>query len=233
MYILKTDYQSVFCGGGSGPAYAYTNYRLISNGYQVIDNSGYNYNYPKDITVPTTGTINVTTMAVTTRSYINNALTDFIVKGYVYRDEKFDSIPYQHTSYGNSDFGYNTAVPFKVNKLNFFRDTLLAAGNYYVDFTLASGGSDTYAAALMPTATGRIFRMQHLTISKKTADSFAIEYNTTLAGVANWQGIAIGKELNNIGYDQPFITVSNKGKAFFYTREYYRYARVSPIESGV
>ncbi len=236
MYALKTDYQSVFCGGGSGPAYAYTNYRLISNGYQVIDNSGYDYNYPKGTTVPTTGTINVTLMAVTTRSYINNALTDFIVKGYVYRDEKFDSVPYQHTTYGNPDFGYNTAVPFKVNKLNFFRDTLLAAGNYYVDFTLAGGGSETYAAALMPTVTGRILRLQHLTVSKKAADSFAIEYNSTFPGVANRQGIAIGKELStaaNISYDQPLIAVSNKGKAFFYIREYYRYARVSPIESGV
>ena len=71
---------------------------------------------------------------------INNSLTEFILKGYVYPEEKFDSIPYQHTSYGNPDFGYNTAVPFRVNKLNFFRDTLLASGNSYFDFCLAGGG---------------------------------------------------------------------------------------------
>ena len=239
MYTLKTDYQSVFCGGGSGPAYAYTNYRLISNGYYLIDDDSYDYGFPKGVTVSTTGTINVTMIAAGTRTLVNNSLTEFILKGYVYPEEKFDSIPCQHTSYGNPDFGYNTAVPFRVNKLNFFRDTLLASSNYYFDFCLAGGGNEIYSTGLVSTLTGRFLRMQHLTIAKKTADSFAVEYNTSAPGAANKPGVAIGKELStgfggsNISFDLPIVTVGKNGRAFFHTREYYRSARVSPIESGV
>jgi len=240
MYTLKTDVQNVTCSDlFQTVIYVYTNYRLISNGYQVIDNASYDYGNPKGVTIKTDGTINVTEIAAVTRSLIGNTVTDFILRGFTYPEEKFDSIPYQHTAYGNPDFGYNTAVPARVNKLNFFRDTLLAAGNYYFDFCLAGGGGDIYAAALLAGAAGRNLRMQHLSVDRKTPDSFAITYNTNIAKNPEKPGVAIGKELNtgysgsNISYDVPLILVSNKGNALFYTREYYRSARVSPIGSGV
>ncbi len=238
MYRLKTDYQSVACGGGGGPLYTYTNYRLISSGYLVIDNSGYDYGYPKGVSASTTGNINVNLIAVTRRMYTNNVLSDFTVQGYAYPVEQFDSIPYQQTSYSNPDFGYNPVAPFSMHKLNFFRDTLLASGNYYPDFSLAGGGNRIYAAALMSTVGTRWVRMQHLSVTSKTADSFAIEYNTNITNTPNKQGEAIGRELStgytgtNMSFDIPIVKVANNGRAFFYTREYGRSARVSPIESG-
>ncbi len=240
MYGLKIDYQSVFCTDiFNQTAYAYTNYRLISNGYQVIDNVSYDYGNPKGITVKTDGTINVTEIAAVTRSLAGNTVTPFILKGFTYAEENFDSIPYQHTSYNNPDFGYNTAVPARVNKLNFFRDTLLATGNYYFDFSLAGGGGNIYASALLTGASVRSLRMQRLSVDRKSADSFAITYNTNIVKNPEKPGVEIGKEIStgfsgsNISYDQPLVLVSNKGNAIFYTREYYRSARVSPVDGGV
>ena len=240
MYTLKIDYQSVTCTDiFDQHLYAYTNYRLISNGYQVIDNKSYDYGNPKGVTIKTDGTINVTEIAAVTRSLVNNTVTDFILKGFTLAEENFDSIPYQHTTFNNPDFGYNNFVPARVNKLNFFRDTLLASGNYYFDFSLAGGGGEIYAAGLLNGAGGRSMRMQHLSVDRKTPDSFAITYNTNIVKSPEKAGVAIGKEINsgfsgsNISFDQPLILVSNKGNALFYTREYYRSARVSHIGSGV
>lgn len=238
MYKLKTDYQSVFCQDLQGNAYAYTNYRLISNGYQVIDDASYDYGYPKGITVSTPGTINVTMIAAGTRTLTGNTLSEFILKGYTYREENFDSIPYQHTTYSNPDFGYNTAVPARVNKLNFFRDTLMGSSNYYFDFCLAGGGSDIYAAGLLSTTGGRIMRLQHLDVLRRSADSFEIEYNTNIVKTPEPLGVAIGKEVStgfggsDIFFDIPLIAVSRQGRAVFYTREYYRSARVSPLDDA-
>lgn len=236
LYKLKTDYQSVFCQDLAGNAYAYTNYRLISNGYLLIDNAGYDYGYPKGVTIPTTGSINVTLMAVATRTLTGNSVSELFVKGYAYPDEKFDSIPYQNASYSNPDFGYNTSVPSKVNKLNFFRDTLLASSTYYFDFTLAGGGGDIYTAGLLNTNTGRKMRLQRLSVNRVTADSFAIQYNTNFTKVPERPGVVIMKELStgfggsDLFLDLPQIKVSNRGNAVFCTREYYRSVKLSPID---
>ena len=243
LYYIVRDYQSVACGGGGGPVYTYTNYRLLANGYQAIDLSyqvitpgAYDFNYPKGVTIPTTGNINVDVIAVTKRTYANNVLSDFIVQGYVYSAEKFDSIPFQRASYDNPEIGFNPIAPSGLNKLNFFRDTLLAFGSSYPDFCLAGGGSNVYAAALISTVGNRVVKLQHLSVVRKTTDSFAIQYKTDLFGTPNKQGLAIGMEnstsfTGDISFDLPFVTVAKNGKALLFTREYYRYVRVSPIES--
>ncbi|MBL0357714.1 MAG: hypothetical protein IPP72_12895 [Chitinophagaceae bacterium] len=134
LYYIVRDYQNVACGGGSGPLYEYTNNRLLSNGYQLIDIDAYDYNYPKGVTLTTNGNINADLVAVTRRSYTNGVLSDFTVQGYLYRSEKFDSVPFQRASYNNPEIGFNPIAPDGLNKLNFFRDTILAFSNYYADF---------------------------------------------------------------------------------------------------
>ena len=245
LYYIVRDYQSVACGGGGGTVYTYTNYRLLANGYQAIDLSyqvttpgAYDFNYPKGVTISTTGNINVDVIAVTKRTYFNNVLSDFFVQGYAYSAEKFDSVPFQRASYNNPEIGFNPIAPASLNKLNFFRDTLLGYSNSYPDFSLAGGGSNAYAASLMSTVGDRMVRLQHLSVSRQTNDSFAIKYQTNTGGIPEKTGVAIGMEnstsfTGGISLDLPLLTVAKNGQGFFSIREYYRYMRVSPIESGV
>ena len=81
-------------------------------------------------------------------------------------------------------------------------------------------------------------RLQHLSVSRQTNDSFALKYQTNTGGNPEKTGVAIGME-NSTGFtggislDLPLLTVAKNGQGFFSIREYYRYMRVSPIESGV
>ncbi|MBL0357715.1 MAG: hypothetical protein IPP72_12900 [Chitinophagaceae bacterium] len=84
----------------------------------------------------------------------------------------------------------------------------------------------------MSTAGYRFVRLQNLELSRKSADSFALEYKTNILSTAEKTGVAIGREADNITYDHPLVSINNKGKGLFYIREYYRGARVSPIGSG-
>jgi hypothetical protein len=238
LYTIHRDFQSVACGGSGGPLYQYTNYRLLSNGYQLIDEGGYDYNYPKGTTVITSGNINVDLIAVTKRTYANNVVSNFTVQGYAYSSEKHDSVPYQRAANTNPEIGYNVIRPVSMDNLAFFRDTLLASGNYYPDFSLAGGGvgvggNHIYAGALMSVTGDRLVRLQHLSVEKTGAKSFALKYETSTK-----YGEVIGKEINtgfsgyNISYDMPFVTVNTSGRALFHIREYYRSARVSPINNG-
>lgn len=235
LWFVKTDYQNIACSGG-----AYINTRLLQNGYQLVDGSytsynggGYDYNYPKGTIISTSGNINVNLMAVLKRTYQNNTLSNFTVKGYGYRDEKYDSIPYQRASDSNPEIGYNAIPPSSINKLNNFRDTLLGEGNYFYDFSLAAGGNQIFSSAKVPTpSNGSPIWLQHLAVEQKTADSFAIEYKTSAK-----QGVMIGIDKGtcacNAGdFDLPLITVNNTGNALFFIREYQGPARVSPIING-
>ena len=233
LYYIVRDFQRVACGGGSGPVYVYTNNRLLSNGFQLIDDKAYDYGNPKGVTIATGTNMNVNLFAAVRRNLANNVLSDFTVQGYVYKSEVFDSLPYQRCTYSNPEIGFNPIAPPSY-KLNFFRDTLLGFSNGYPDFSLASGGSNIYAASLMSTSGNRVVRLQRLAISKKAADSFAIEYKTNSSGTPNKPGEAIGMEnstgfTGDISFDLPMVTVAKNGQGFFYIREYYRYARVSPI----
>lgn len=236
LYYIVRDYQSVACGGSGGPLYTYTNHRLLANGYLLIDQGGYDYNYPKGVTVRTSGNINVDLFAVTTRTFINNTLGNFTVQGFANRSEIFDSVPYQRCTYSNPDFGYNGVAPAGIDRLSFFRDTLLATSNYYPDFSLAGGKNDIFASALMTTSGSRWVRLQHLKVAPKGTDSFAIEYKTNISGISPKEGVAIGRESNvsggDINYDLPIVQVSKNDVAVFSIREQGRGGRVSPIDFG-
>ena len=244
LYYIVSDFQHVACGGGSGPTYTYTNYRLLANGYLQIDQGGYDYNYPKGVTVGTSGNINVDMFAVTKRNFANNTVGDFTVQGYAFRSEIFDSIPYQRCTYSNPDFGYNAIPPTvfagteKINRLGPFRDTLLAtAVSGYPDFSLAGAGkSNIYAAALMTTSGSRWVRLQCLSVNAVGTDSFTIGYNSSFGKKTIKNGVAIGRESilsgQDINYDLPFVKVSPKGAAIFSIRELGRGTRVSPINFG-
>lgn len=237
LYFIKTDNQTVTCGSGTN-AYTVTSYRLTQNGYQLMDGNyqsyvggGYSYNYPKGTTVSTTGNINVSLMAVLKRTYINNTLSNFSVQGYNLKEEKYDSIPYQRASSNNPEIGYNPIAP-SMDKLNFFRNTVLAQGNYFYDFSLAGGGNQIYSSAIIPEPglSNKSVRLQHLAAERITADSFAIEYKTTTK-----EGIMIGKDVGGGyygNYDFPLLTVNNLGVALFSIREYNGPARISPIFNG-
>lgn len=231
LYTFSMDQIVTTCGTVDGQTvYVVTSYYLRSNGYQLIDIGGYDYNFPKGITVSTNGNINVDLLAVTRRSYANNTVSPFTVQGYVYKTEKYDSVPFQRASFTNPDIGFNPTPPATSNELNFFRDTLLGVSDYFVDFSLSAGGNEIYAAALMGSFGSRTVRLQHLQVLAQTADSYAINYKTAFK-----YGAVIGKEIstgfsgNNITYDFPLVTVNNNGNAMFYIREYYRSARVSPV----
>lgn len=238
LYQLRTDYQSIACGGGSGPLYTYTNYRLLSNGYDLVDIQGYDYYYPKGATITTTGNINVDVMAVTRRTYANNVVSDFIIYGYGYAAEKFDSIPYQRTSFNNPDIGYNTQRPDGMDVLDFFRDTLLAFSNYYQDFSVAGGANHFYATGVMAKTGNRQVLLQHLTARPVSPGRFALSYDNSVAGFPYKYGRAIGSELsqgNNgaiINYDVPHVTATAKGQAFFSILESGWSPRISPITNG-
>jgi hypothetical protein len=232
LYILQSDYQSVSCGTLDGNnIYTYTNWRLLSNGFQLLDQGAYDYNYPKGVTLGTNGNINIDMIAVTRRSFFNNTVSDFTVQGYLYKSEKYDSVPFQRASFSNPEIGFNPIQPTGLNKLTFRRDTLLASGNYYPDFSLAGAGSDIYAATVMSLTGFRKVILQHLTV-KKIADSFAVQYKTTLDGKEQKAGMIIGSEQNDITYDLPLAAVNEKGTAVFYIRESGRGTRVSPIGKG-
>ncbi|MDQ6756613.1 MAG: T9SS type A sorting domain-containing protein [Bacteroidota bacterium] len=237
LYFIKQDQQTTVCGTPPNVT-TVTSQRLLQNGYQLIDGSytsynggGYDYNYPKGTIVPTPGNINTSLMAVLKRTYQNNTLSNFTVQGYGFKEEKYDSIPYQRTSSNNPDIGYNPIAP-PMDKLNNFRDTILAQGNYFYDFSLAGGGNQIFSSANIPEpATANSFRsirLQHLAVERKSADSFAIVYKTTKK-----IGEMIGE---NIGYydqyDFPLVTVNSTGNALFYLREYAGPARVSPVYNG-
>lgn len=236
LYKLRILLLDGHCASSTGN-YFWGDEVLISNGYLLIDQGGYDYNYPKGVTVKTAGNINITMMASTTRSLTGSGVTPFIIPGIGFSDEIYDSIPYQRASYNDPFFGYNTTVPSQVNKANYFRDTLLSSGNYYPDFSLAGGGNQIYAAALLDepgqSFSKRAVRLQHLAVERQTADSFAILFKTS-----SNHGEIIGREVStgfggtDISYDIPLITANSTGNALFYIREYGRYTRVSPIGSG-
>jgi len=233
LYKLRTNALDANCTSPAGYN-VWVDYLLLSNGYLLLDQGGYDYNYPKGVTVTTPGNINAELIAVTTRSLDGNSVTPFIVKGFGGLVEKYDSVPYQRASYDNVVIGYNPNPPAQLNKLNFFRDTLLATSTYYNDFSLAGGGSQIFAASLLYVAgSGRDVRLQHLAVERQSADSFAV-----VIKASSNQGELIGKELNtgfggsSITYDFPAITVNPTGNALFYIREYGQYIRVSPITNG-
>ncbi len=238
LYTVHRDFQNVTCGGGGGPVYAYVNDRVLSNGFEIIDEGGFDYNFPKGTTLVSTGNINVDVFAVTKRTYLNNVVSNFSVLGYASRAEKYDSIPYQRTTYSNPELGFNPIEPKTLDTLNYFRDTLLAEGSSFPDFSFTGGGMSIggvhiYAAAIMNAMGDRLVRLQHLQLVKKSAKTFALEYKTS-----NKKGEVVGKEVNtgfsvsNISFDLPMVLLSNFGDALFYIREYNRSARVSPIING-
>lgn len=232
LYQLKTHFTVTSCGGNSGgPLYVVTNTFVTCNGYQVIDQDAYDYNYPKGATLFTDGNINVNMIAVTRRSYINNIISDYSVQGYAYKVEKFDTIPYQRTSYNDPDFGYNTFEP-PLDKFVPFRDTLLASGNYYPDFSLAGGGNDFFAASLMSTSSTRQVRLQSIRLLRQSPDSFAFWLRAPKAGQVIGRELSTGSGSSNIYYDIPLITFSASGNAMFSITEGDRSIRISPIDDG-
>jgi hypothetical protein len=233
LYKLNTNLLNGSCTSNVGH-YFWVDQILLSNGYLVLGQGGYDYNYPKGTAISTTGNINVELIACTNRSISGNTVSNFYVESTAWADEKYDSVPYQRASNNNPDIGYNPIAPSQLNKFNGLRDTLLAPGIYYPDFSLASGGGQIYCSGLVGlNIAERDVRLQHLSVDRESADSFAIHYKT-----GSNKGELIGKELNTgfgttqISYDLPLVTVNNTGNALFYIREYERYIRVSPIVNG-
>jgi hypothetical protein len=208
---------------------------LLANGYLLLDQGGYEYAFPKGVTVPTSGNINVELIASLKRTIDGNTVSLSALQAYSIASEIMDSIPYQRASNNNPLIGYNTVVPSDVNTLTNFSDTLLAPGSSYSYFSLTGGGSEIYAAALMvePGQPTRSVRLQHLHVNRETANSFAIHFTT-----GSNKGDLIGKELStgfsgtDVQYDFPFITASRDGNALLSITETQRYIRVSPIGNG-
>ena len=237
LYQLKHKLLNGQCSSNAA-TYLWVDDILTSNGYQLLDQGGYDYNFPKGVTIATPGNINVELLASIKRTYVNNTVSNFVGEAIAIPVEKYDSVPYQRASNTNPNFGYNTTAPTQMDKLIPFRDTILSEGRYYYDFSLAGGGGQFYASALVWENDGsgsndRKIRLQHLAVEIQSANTFAIAYKTTTK-----TGELIGKEISNgfggsnISYEFPQVTVNNTGNALFYINETDRYTRVSPIENG-
>lgn len=238
MYKLKTDFQNVACGGG-GSAFGYTNYRLTGLGYLLIDNNGYTYDRPKGVNVKggIGANINVDLLATVKTTINNNVVSKPIVYGLVFPSEKFDSIPYQNTTYDNPDVGYNPNKPQGMNAINLLRDTILGIGDFLPDFTLAAADTlDIYATGLMGTNGNRLVRLQHLEVKRESPDSFSVEYGSSSFNPSGKLGTAIGGETNQgptIGFDLPRVIIHKRSRnPFFLINEYGRGPRISPITRG-
>jgi hypothetical protein len=243
IYMLYNRYietLTLYCDGGGGSIVAYNNELARSNGYSVLAAGAYDYNYPKGITMPTPGNININLIAVTERDYVNNSVSNPTVQAYAYKTEKFDSIPLEAGSSLDDDIISVNGITTKISTLNIFntfRDTLLATDVYtaYPDFSLASGGNVVYAAALLNNSANangtRQVRLQCLTLDKGTSngtDSFYFSYKAPKAGRV------IGSELftggpGGIAYEFPRLNVTPAGKALFSIYDAGRSTRVSPV----
>ncbi|MFT3935985.1 MAG: T9SS type A sorting domain-containing protein [Chitinophagaceae bacterium] len=229
LYYLRTDHQTISCGSSSN-VYVVNQYRLIQNGFQEIDGGAslYNLVFPKIVTVSSTGNINATLLATQERTYAQNVTSNYFVKGYVVKEEIYDSIPYQRTSNTNPNYpGYITTEPATLNKLNNFRDTILTAAAS--DFTLGGGANQIFLACIE--TSGGYVNLQHLAVEAQTADSFALVYKT-----AGKTGSIIGKGSYEV---PPMLAVNNAGNALFYIKdnvpipyEGVSFTRVSPITTG-
>ncbi len=240
LYYLRTNHQEIRCGG-SGNVYVVNQYRLTQLGYQVLDggSSVYDVSNCKGTAVSTAGNINVSLLAACKRSYSSaTGVSNAVVRGYNIKEEIYDSIPYQRASCNDAGYpGYNTTEPAGINKLNYFRDTLLAQGVSTYDFCLGGGANQIFASALMADpATYATFnlalRLQHLAVERQSADSFAVVYKTSKK-----IGELIGKDQGDIRYGtefgNPAVTVDKSGIGFFYIKDSYdQGARVSPIFYG-
>ena len=241
LYYVVVDHQEIHCGSNPN-VYVVNQYRLDQLGYQVIDGLSpatiYDLNYAKGVTVSTTGNINVTFLGCTKRSYLPvSGVSNASVFGYNLKEEIYDSIPYQRASDTSPDYpGYNTTEPAGLNKLNFFRDSLLAQGVSNYDFSLSGGSNQIFSSALMADPSYTTFslalRLQHLAVERQSADSFAVVYKTTKK-----IGELIGKDQGDTRYSTEFslptISVNKNGVALFDIKDNYDAgARVSPIFNG-
>ncbi len=207
-------------------------YGLLEDGVGVLD-----YKNLKAVTLPTTGNINARLFACSKRTITGNTVSDYFVAAIGRFDEIYDSVPFQRTSLYSPQFSFNLTPPPHLNTLTPFYDTILAPSAYGYDFSLAGGGNQCFAAALIQVpgvgANERNVHLQHLSVDDDGGNNYSFHYKTTTKN-----GVIIGREANtgygatSITYDFPLITVNNTGNALFYTNEYYRSARVSPIING-
>jgi hypothetical protein len=232
LYALRTDHQTITCGSNPN-VYVITQNRLLQNGFLEIDGGAnlYDFNDPIGVTVSTAGNINASFLAVSERTYSQaNGVSRRFVNGYVVKEEKFDSIPYQRATditYATASYpGYNNIEPTGINTLNNFRDILLWSPSNY-DFSLSGGGNQIFSSEVQDSV--GIVRLQHLAVETQSADSFAVVYKTDVK-----QGAIIGK--GHYGAP-PLITVNKNGNALFYVAEYSSGGssaniHVSPIFNG-
>ncbi len=209
---------------------------LASNGFHLLDDGGYSYQYPKGITVSTTGNINAQLIASSKRTISGGTPSDFFVEAIGTSDEIYDSLPYQRASGWGPITGYNFFPPPQLNHL-YSKDTIIGPSAYNYNFSLAGGGNQCFAAALIQVpgifVTERNVHLQHLSVEDDGGNIFSFHYKTNTK-----KGVIIGREANtgngatSITYDFPLIEVNKTGNALFYINEINRSPRVSPIING-
>lgn len=241
LYALRTYQQLHTCTNIQGDIITCQEYGLEHNGF--VQYAGgptvYDFNYPKGITVPTTGNINVSFLSTCERSYSQaNGIGIPLIRGIAIVEEIFDSIPYQVTDNQAPGAPYGVLSP-SFNKLGLFADTLLGMSTYNVDFSLSGGSNQIYAAGLMYdnsiTDGSRYVKLQHLAVERMSADSFAVVYKTN-AKTGSVLGVDHGDPFyGSAQYDLPLIDVNKNGNALFHIRERSGapyVVKVSPIFSG-
>ena len=235
LYKLKWNSLDAHCTSPAGYN-VWVDYVVISNGYQVINGGGVDYHNPKGVTIATGGNINVETITSSKRELVNNSASDAVMYGVAFADEIYPAIPYPRASNNDPTFGFNVQKPAGLDSFHYFRDTLLASGVSWYDYSLSAGANQLYAAGLIReklSDNARKVRLQHLSIENVAAGEYQFKYET-----ADKNGALIGSEIitgfqtSEIVYDFPIVTANKTGNALLYVTEYGRSPRVSPILSG-
>nr|MDQ3395981.1 T9SS type A sorting domain-containing protein [Bacteroidota bacterium] len=238
LYTLMTFSDQISCfNAETNEVYTYTNYHIENGGYGFLTlDEGHDFHFSKGTTLPTSGSINIDVLAATKRTYSGNSLSKFTPVVYALPSEIYDAIPYQLDS---DDYAWR-AIRFEpegkvLDKVNFSRDTLLASGYNFLEFSMKSSGSKIFATAKIRESLDQPdnIYLQQLEVEKGTDNSFNIKLKTS-----SKKGTLIGKEIStgfgstNLLYDRPQLAVDGKGNAIFYITDLQRSIRISPIRNA-
>lgn len=241
LYYLRTNIRSIRCQNIQGDIIVCTDFTLQQNGF--VQYAGgptvYDFNYPKGVTVATSGDINVSFLSTCERSYSpTNGVGNAMICGVAVVEEVYDSVPYQRADNQGPGAPYGVISP-SFNKLGRFSDTLLGMSVYNVDFSLSGGSNQIYAGGLLydnnvPNGS-RYVKLQHLVVERMSADSFAVVYKAS-DKTGTIIGIDQGNPFYGVGqYDLPLVDVNQNGNALFHIRERSGapyLVKVSPIFTG-
>ena len=227
VYYITYQWQ---CGDQHG-----TGYTLESNGFQKVGNYAYSAESAQGVTLPTSGNINVDITTTNVRLY-TTSVTPWFTQQFINRSERYSDMPYEFKVSPFTPCTYLNNTKPGLNKINGGTDTLFSdstLASYF--YCLKGSNSSIYAIAKLgdPSGYHNDVMLQHLQLTKQTADSFTVQITTgTKKGVIIGKDTSTGFAGSNIAYGSPQLAVDTAGNAVFYISDASSFPRVSPVISG-